>query len=366
MDVEPLLRVRLHDAAAVGQPGRVTTGLADTRRDNDTIGGLSAAGSNLSVSVDEIRDSAAVNTGVGLIEQDAVRLESLPMRVRRVIARFAGAAVMFHSTHVRLRTHTRLHEDAIAFVTFGSGASGTVNGLAIRPGLLLAVGPGVEIGFVAEAGWESVTFVVPSGATGAHLAVRGLDAGARFPDGVATLQGEPERILALFHWGRRLTEVAAGVPDRLRAGSAGSRVVLDEMLDVLLAALVDTRDLESHRSDRTAQAYSRIVRVAEEHALSHIGERIYVRDLCRVAAVSERTLEVAFKSVVGMLPVAYLNWLRLHLVRRTLLAAAPGFTTVAAIALDGGFRHMGEFAGAYKACFGERPSDTLRRAGESG
>ena len=140
-------------------------------------------------------------------------------------------------------------------------------------------------------------------------------------------------------------------------------MVLDEMLDVLLAALVDTRDLESHRSDRTARAYSSIVRVAEEHALSHIGECIYVRDLCRVAAVCERTLEVAFKSVIGMLPAAYLNRLRLHRVRRTLLEAAPGSTTVAAIALDGGFLHMGEFARAYKACFGERPSDTLRSAG---
>jgi transcriptional regulator GlxA family with amidase domain len=33
---------------------------------------------------------------------------------------------------------------------------------------------------------------------------------------------------------------------------------------------------------------------------------------------------------------------------------------VSAIALDWGFWHFGEFSRAYKACFGEAPSQTLR------
>ena len=80
--------------------------------------------------------------------------------------------------------------------------------------------------------------------------------------------------------------------------------------------------------------------------------------------MSERTLEYAFTSIMGLSPMAYLIRLRLHRVREVLLAETPGSTTVSAVALGWGFWHFGEFSRAYKRCFGERPSDTLgRRAG---
>jgi len=90
-------------------------------------------------------------------------------------------------------------------------------------------------------------------------------------------------------------------------------------------------------------------------------ERLYVTDLCEAAEVSERTLQYAFKEVMGMPPVAYLTRLRLHRVRQALQAATHGSTTVTAEALRWGFWHFGEFSRAYKECFGELPSETLRR-----
>jgi transcriptional regulator GlxA family with amidase domain len=80
-----------------------------------------------------------------------------------------------------------------------------------------------------------------------------------------------------------------------------------------------------------------------------------------VAAVSERTLEYAFKEIMGLTPVTYLTRLRLHRVRQALLAATQGSTTVTTEALNWGFWHFGEFSRAYKECFGELPSETLRR-----
>jgi transcriptional regulator GlxA family with amidase domain len=63
--------------------------------------------------------------------------------------------------------------------------------------------------------------------------------------------------------------------------------------------------------------------------------------------------------------MTYLIRLRLHRVRQALVAATHGSTTVSAEALNWGFWHFGEFSRAYKECFGELPSDTLRRkAGE--
>jgi AraC family ethanolamine operon transcriptional activator len=96
--------------------------------------------------------------------------------------------------------------------------------------------------------------------------------------------------------------------------------------------------------------------------LSRIDKPLFVTDLCAAAGVSERTLEYAFKEVMGLTPVNFLNRLRLHRVRQALLAASQGSSTVSAEALKWGFWHFGEFSRAYKACFGELPSDTLRRA----
>jgi transcriptional regulator GlxA family with amidase domain len=64
---------------------------------------------------------------------------------------------------------------------------------------------------------------------------------------------------------------------------------------------------------------------------------------------------------MGLSPMAYLIRLRLHRVRAALLAAEPGSTQVSVEALKWGFWHFGEFSRAYKRCFGELPSDTLRR-----
>ena len=84
-------------------------------------------------------------------------------------------------------------------------------------------------------------------------------------------------------------------------------------------------------------------------------------DLCQAAGVSERTLQYAFKEVMGMTPVAYLTRLRLHRVRQALRAATHCTTTVTAEALRWGFWYFGDFSRAYRECFSELPSDTLRR-----
>ena len=128
-----------------------------------------------------------------------------------------------------------------------------------------------------------------------------------------------------------------------------------------LRAWGPTANVESAPRDLTRQAYSQVVQVAEDYALTHAAELLYVTDLCEVAAVSERTLQYAFKEVMGLTPMTYLIRLRLHRVRQALLATGSQSTTVSAAALEWGFWHFGDFARAYKGCFGELPSDTLRR-----
>ena len=313
------------------------------------------------VTVVELTDPAATGAGIELLDQDVVQLQAMPLRVRRVVVRLVAAVVVYHSTNLRVRTRTSVHKGLLGYVTFGPQANGTVNGLPVRPGLLLAAAPESEATFVAAGGWESVTFLLPALDIKEHLTARQRESEFRMPRGVETLRVDEERAVGLFEWGRRLAEAAAREPalfNDLPEKRAGAEA---DLLETLLETLRVASDVEPSRSDRTRQGQSRIVKAAETYAMANADDRLYVSDLCRAAAVSERTLEYAFKQVLGLTPMTYLIRLRLHRVRQTLLAAGAESTTVSAAALNWGFWHFGEFSRAYKACFGEAPSDTLRR-----
>ena len=312
------------------------------------------------VTIEEITDPTTAGARIELLKQDAVQLQSLPLRVRRVTVRLGAAAVVYQSSNLRVRAHTSLSEGLLAYVTFGPQTRGTVNGLPIRPGLMLGGEPPTEARFVTSADWESVTFLIPPQNIRSHLEDRQREAEFRSPQGVEVLQVDPESGRMLHNWGKRLTLAAAQQPERFNDRKKELGAARVELVEMLLATISGTYDIKASRKDRTRQAKSHIVRVVEEYALSHIDDHVYVSDLCRAAAVSERTLELAFKEVMGLSPVSYLIRLRLHRARAALLAGAPGSTTVSSTALDWGFCHFGDFSHAYKNCFGELPSHTLR------
>ena len=83
--------------------------------------------------------------------------------------------------------------------------------------------------------------------------------------------------------------------------------------------------------------------------------------MCRIARVSERTLQYAFKERFGISPNAYVRCWNLNTARRRLLQAAPAEATVNGIAMDLGFHHQGQFAADYRKLFLETPSVTLGR-----
>jgi AraC-like DNA-binding protein len=313
------------------------------------------------VTVVEISDPTAAGAGIELLDLDAMQLQSMPLRARRVIVRLESAAVVFHSTNLRVRTRTSVRKGLLAYVTFGPQAKGTVNGLPVRPDLMVVAEPESEAQFVTNDGYESIAFLLAPQDIRAHLAARQREGEFRMPHGVEILQAEAENVRGLFSWGKRLVDIAVRQPALFNERKAERVAAHIELLETLLATLRVANDFESDRGDRTRQAHSLTVKTAEDYALSHADDPLYVSDLCRAAAVSERTLEYAFKEVMGLTPMTYLVRLRLHRVRQALLAATHGSTTVSAEALNWGFWHFGEFSRAYRECFGELPSDTLRR-----
>jgi AraC-like DNA-binding protein len=323
--------------------------------------GFSTMSAQPAVTVVDISDLTAASAGMDLLEQDAMQLQSMPLQARRVIVRLKSATVVYQSTNLRVRTRTRAHGGLLAYVTFGPRATGAVEGLLVRPGMMLVAEPDTEAGFVADPGWESITLLVRPDDIREHLSARQREREFHWPRRIEVLRTDPARARLLFRWGKRLTAAASRKATLFDDGRPERDAAQFELLEALLEAMRSADTLEPLGTERTRQAHSRVVTIAEDYALSRVGERVHVSDLCRAADVSERTLESAFKEVMGLSPVAYLIRLRLHRVRAALLAAEPGSTQVSAEALKWGFWHFGEFSRAYKRCFDELPSSTLRR-----
>jgi AraC-like DNA-binding protein len=84
-------------------------------------------------------------------------------------------------------------------------------------------------------------------------------------------------------------------------------------------------------------------------------------DIADAARMSARGLQALFQREFGTTPMSYQRRLRLDTVRQDLITADPELSDVASIARRWGFAHLSRFATAYRAEFGENPSDTLRR-----
>ncbi|CAN7246057.1 helix-turn-helix domain-containing protein [Caulobacter sp. LjRoot300] len=151
---------------------------------------------------------------------------------------------------------------------------------------------------------------------------------------------------------------------RVLAGGAPSSTVAflrDELLDGVLTALAAVR-AEGGRRQGVLNA-ARIVRGAEDF-LESGGARqaVQIEDLCLALNISRRTLYRAFHDLLDISPKAYLRLKSMSAARARLLDAGDRPTTVTQAALDQGFWELGRFSGAYRAMFGESPSETLRAA----
>jgi AraC family ethanolamine operon transcriptional activator len=317
----------------------------------------------LGVEVAEVTDPTDPGGSLEALDQDLVQLEKRPLRASRLTVRLEDCLVIFHSTNVRMRVRTALQDDVLAFSAFGPGTRGTLNGVAVRPDRLLMATTGCRVDIIAEPGYQSVAILVPPALVMSQLPGRWRRSTTATPE-VRFLEVAEPRSVDLFEWGKRLARLAAQQPARFAHGRAGPAAARGALVRLLRAALDSAQAPRYGRGDRTLEGHGRIVKLAEDYVAARLGDHLYVEDLCAALGVSERTLEYAFAKVMHMSPVAFLRRLRLHRVRQALRAAPRGATTVSIEALNGGFSHFGEFSRAYEACFGELPSETLRRGAD--
>lgn len=146
-------------------------------------------------------------------------------------------------------------------------------------------------------------------------------------------------------------------PELLKNPSA-QQVLSAELLKLAFHALMPTIQ---YTEQLKPQAYRiRGVRRVIDYLQVHAAQLPSIPELCKIAELSERSLEYGFREYLGVTPIRYLSLVRLNGARRDLLAATPKRQTVANIALNWGFLELGRFSGVYRQLFEELPSDTLR------
>jgi len=215
---------------------------------------------------------------------------------------------------------------------------------------------------ISEPGFAANTLSFPE----AHLAavaeaIGTPESGDLMYRGRGAPRADPIAVGALRYRLRQVYSEIARRPSAL--DSAGFREQLElDIPALLLQALGTVREESSGKP--SARSRSLGFTRAVEFMRGHAEEAVTVREVCRAAGVSWRTLNYAFRERLGVTPKQYLTALRLGAVRRE-LASAGSKVTIADVANRWGFWHMGQFAADFRKHFGELPSQFVGRMVES-
>jgi AraC-like DNA-binding protein len=165
------------------------------------------------------------------------------------------------------------------------------------------------------------------------------------------------RLLTLH---RTVGQLAHDTPELLELPEV-RRALEENLVHVMIRSIAEGTGVETTTGDHRHHA---IIGRFEDFLAAHPNRPLYLTEICAGLGVAERTLRAACEEHLGMGPIRFLTLRRMHLAHRALLSADAGKTNVTRIVTDLGFWELGRFSVAYRAMFGEPPSETLRRPAE--
>ena len=170
------------------------------------------------------------------------------------------------------------------------------------------------------------------------------------PEGVAITKGDTRQLLSMRD---TITRIMA------------SEEPGDEEIANLVAQMIIWAGYSSGadrpRTICSRQAKVDIAKQVQAYIEEHYNENVRIEDLCRATGKEVRTLQTCFRRYFDMTITDYLKMVRLNSACRVLSSAQPGEATVASIALQNGFTHLGRFSVEYRKHFGESARETLLR-----
>jgi AraC-like DNA-binding protein len=167
-------------------------------------------------------------------------------------------------------------------------------------------------------------------------------------------------MLRLLKLHKCVGQLAHDTPDILELPAVRQRLE-NELIHVMVRCLAEGAAVESTSG---ARRHDTIILRFEEFLEANPDRPLYLVEICAALGVAERTLRASCEEHLGMGPIRFLTLRRMHLAHRALLRADPSKSTVTRIITGQGFWELGRFSVAYRALFGESPSETLQRPAE--
>ena len=158
------------------------------------------------------------------------------------------------------------------------------------------------------------------------------------------------------------------VASRAPAGLSSSvaRVLHEQLLRAFIDALAAGLELSARGQQQNSPRRGALTQRARDYLFANLDQSFSLRALSEAARCSERVLQYAFHEVYGVGPQGWFQAMKLNEANRELRAQGPGEVSVTDVALRWGFTHFGRFSVEYRRMFGERPSETLKRASRPG
>lgn len=229
--------------------------------------------------------------------------------------------------------------------------------LFINPGSAVMLAPGMDARVETCTDFEQIILAVKRRALHQHWRVL---TGHR-------QSGSPPQFLAVQDLsegqGARVGQLVRMLADEVDDPAAsGAETMLRSAQDLLLTTLLThLKHAQLELLEGTTDGVSPgFVRRALDFMQSNLHREVSLVDIAETAGVSPRGLQRGFRDHIGEAPMKYLQRVRLERARND-ITCAEASASVADIAGRYGFAHKGRFSAAYRAQFGELPSETRKR-----
>ncbi|MBA1245044.1 helix-turn-helix domain-containing protein [Pseudomonas japonica] len=205
--------------------------------------------------------------------------------------------------------------------------------------------------WITPENYREIAVVVPTGQ------LRALNLHRTFEDLLLTPLKSSHGAVFMGWLSAMLGRIAATADENAETSALLAEQLADDCLFVLEQSAQAQQSSTIHR----VRKHRRIVQQVFDRVSAYPTEQFSAVELAEIAGASFQQLRLAFAECVGMPPTVWLRMRRLNLARQALLAAGPGDTTVAEVAMSYSFWHLGRFAQAYRELFLECPGETLGR-----